>query len=120
MANPDPSPGTRFRPGCQPGPGRPRGSLSLTELLRHALESRRLLGEKMPHRRTVAEQLVEQMIRHAMEGRGAYMKEIMDRNDGPIVVGTPGDDIDEILDEADRLAAGHNGTAGGPPGPLAR
>lgn len=62
--------------------GRPKGSISLTTLIRRALESDAIGGEKTPDGRTVAEWLVDNMVKQAMKGNPAYMKEIMDRMDG--------------------------------------
>ena len=71
-----------------------------------------MLGEPVPCGRNAAEWLVECMIKHAAEGRGAYMKEIIDRNDGPIPRPEPaaGGDLDAMLD--DLIAGGEN-----PPSP---
>ena len=78
----------------------------------------------MPEGRRVAEEFVDRLIRHAMDGRSAYMKEIMDRNDGPIPRPEPAspEHIDDILDEADRVAAERDGgrPPGGSPGPVPR
>ena len=106
MANPNPSPRSRFKLGGPPGPGRPKGSLSLKDLLRIALEGSEILGEATPDGRPVAVWFVEAMVKHGMGGNGSYMREIMDRIDGPIprAEGAPEGDIDAILDEADRIA----------------
>jgi hypothetical protein len=62
--------------------GRPRGSVSLTKIVREALAGDELAGKKTPDGRSVAEWLMDHAIRHAMNGNAAYFKEIMDRNDG--------------------------------------
>lgn len=107
VANPNPSPENRFQLGWEGGPGRPKGSVSLTTLIKARLAGTELCGKHTPDGRAVAEWLVDQMIHQAMKGNSAYMKEIMDRNDGPIPKPEPAPtgDIDELLDEADRIAA---------------
>lgn len=111
MANPDPSPDTRFRKGGPPGPGRPKGTLSLTEGLRKALGGDKLLGKKAPGGRSVAEWLIESMIRAAIDGRGGYMKEIMDRVEGPIPRPDPPpeDDAEAIIEAARKIVDERNG-----------
>jgi len=81
VANPNPSPSTRFKLGWEGGPGRPKG-LSLTTLIKQRLADNQLFDERTPDGRTNAEWLVDCMIKQAMKGNPAYMKEIMDRNDG--------------------------------------
>lgn len=55
MANPNPSPATRFQPGNTGGPGRPR-TRPLTDRLRERLE------EVQPDGRTLADRLVDRWI----------------------------------------------------------
>jgi Family of unknown function (DUF5681) len=76
---------TRFKPGAEWNgnrAGRPKGRVSLTTLIRRALDGSRLGAEHTPDGRTVAEWLVDNMISHAMKGNAACMKEIMDRVEG--------------------------------------
>lgn len=94
---------TQFRPGDEwtgNRNGRPKGSLSLTTLLRRALQSKRICGEPTPDDRPVAEWLVEAMIRQAIRGNPGYMKEIMDRIDGKVV-----DPVKDEISLADLVAA---------------
>jgi hypothetical protein len=75
---------TQFKPGAEwngnPN-GRPKGSMSLTTLIRRALDNDRLGAEPPPDGKTVAEWLVDNMISHAMKGN-TCITEIMDRIDG--------------------------------------
>jgi hypothetical protein len=59
-----------------PGPGRPKGSVSITKHLREALEAQ---DEKQ------AKQLAQAIILQAAKGNGQAMKAILDRIDGPVV-----------------------------------
>jgi hypothetical protein len=82
VPNPNPSPATRFQLGWNGGPGRPKGSVSLTTLIKEALQKTELCGTKTPDGRANAEWLVDRMIILAMQGNARYMQEIIDRNDG--------------------------------------
>ena len=88
MANPRGTPGNllpAWSAGTSGNPnGRPKGSVSLTTLIRRALDGSKLGAESTPDGRTVAEWLVDNMISHAMKGNAACLKEIMDRIEGKI------------------------------------
>lgn len=58
--------------------GRKKGSVSITTLLRRELKRCDPEGKKR------AQALVEAMIEKAIEGNSPYMKEIMNRIDGPV------------------------------------
>jgi hypothetical protein len=78
---------TQFKPGAEwngDRAGRPKGSVSLTTLIRRALDGSKLGAEPTPDGRTVAEWLVDNMISHAMKGNAACIKEVMERIDGKI------------------------------------
>lgn len=100
--------------------GRPKGSVSLTTLIKRTLAGDTVAGQKTPDGRPVAEWLVDAMIKQAMKGNSAFMKEIIDRNDGPVPRPEPEPDvsIDDILDESDRIADTLEDEAGGAPGPV--
>jgi hypothetical protein len=93
MANPRGTPGNllpAWSAGTSGNPnGRPKGSVSLTTLIRRALDGSKLGAEPTPDGRTVAEWLVDNMISHAMKGNAACMKEIMDRIEGKIPAHEP-------------------------------
>jgi hypothetical protein len=67
----------RFLPG-NPGNttgGRPKGSVSITRLMREALEES---GEKE------AKRLAKAILRNAAKGNSTAIKEVLDRIDGPV------------------------------------
>jgi hypothetical protein len=120
VANPDPSPSTRFGPGNAANPGgRPKGR-SLTAILRDALDS-----ESPEHPgRTVGEVLVERLLTLTRDDRRA-IKDVFDRTEGRPVqsVHLSADDsraarlraflADDDADTADPETAGEGQTAGG-------
>jgi hypothetical protein len=78
---------TQFRSGDEWNgnrAGRPVGSLSLTTLIKQVLEGTKLGKAEIPNGRTVAEWFAIAVIRQAIRGNGAYMKEIMERVDGKV------------------------------------
>jgi hypothetical protein len=99
---------TQFKPGDEwkgNANGRPKGSLSLTTLIKQALQSNRLGQLETPDGRTIAEHFAEHVIGQAMKGNAAFMKEVMDRVDGKIPDAEPNRvDPREIVAEAQRRA----------------
>ncbi len=98
MANPDPSPSTRFPPGQSGNPsGRPKGVL--TEMLREMLQ------EKDPQKqKTHAELVVRALIRGARRGKSTQTIVLWDRSDGKVKAedDAAGDDpTDELSEEFD-------------------
>jgi Family of unknown function (DUF5681) len=78
---------TQFKPGAEWNgnrAGRPKGGVSLTTLLKNALEETRCADVDNPGGRTSAQCLVEAVIIHAVKGNAAFMREIFDRVDGKI------------------------------------
>ncbi len=108
--NPNPSPSTRFQLGNSGLPGRPKGSVSLTTLIKEALVRADLHGKPTPDGRTNAEWFVDQMLVLAMRGNASYMKEVIDRNDGktPDPVETPPVTMETLaaMEEADAKCDG--------------
>jgi hypothetical protein len=70
MANPNPSPETRFGPGCPPGPGRPR-SKPITDRLRERLADPALIDE-----------LIDRWIAMVRDGDVRALKELLLRLEG--------------------------------------
>lgn len=101
MANPNPSPATRFKPGNRANPGgRPKGR-SLTSRLREALEA------ELPNGKQRADALINELILLAL-GRGTgdrqAIKDIFDRVDGKvpdIVIAATEEDDHGPTDEAE-------------------
>jgi hypothetical protein len=86
MANPNPSPDTRFKPGAEwrgNAAGRPKDR-PLVEVLREALDATELYGEAMPDGDRVADVLIRALIGQALRGNAAMMREILDRIDGKV------------------------------------
>lgn len=100
MPSYDPPHVTRFTKGNP-------GSLSLTDLLRQALLSEKL--GQTTRRRRVADRLVTRMIQLAMSGRGSYMREILDRIDGPISRPDSGGEIRTDVSSGLNNGHDHNG-----------
>jgi hypothetical protein len=96
VANPNPSPETRFKPGNPGGPGRKPGTKMLSTLLREALAEAD---------EDDAKAIVRALIREARTGSIAHIKEVFDRTDGKA---TEADDDDRHADAQqllDRIAA---------------
>jgi hypothetical protein len=74
----------RFVPGCCPNPtGRPKGSRSLTAILRKILEQR--VNPRDPDDlRTRGELLMDVAVQHAAEGNASFFKELIERMDGKV------------------------------------
>lgn len=103
MANPNPSPSTRFQPG-NPGGGRHKGELLATKL------SRRLATELKPGSgRTIADGLIDRLVQIAAKGKDAdalqAIKEIFMRHDGKVPEPEPRNAIDmkEVARKAKEL-----------------
>lgn len=90
---------TQFKQGNPGGPGRPKGSVSLTTLLKKALKETTIAGHKLPDGVNAADFLIQAVIKHAVGGNGAYMKEIFSRVDGP-----PQEPADDEFERAVREA----------------
>lgn len=87
MANPNPSPSTRFKAGNNANPNGGRRGPILTPLIRAALLQTEMRGKdgkvvQLPDGKTVGQLLVEQAIKHTMNGNPAFFKELISRTDG--------------------------------------
>lgn len=87
MANPNPSPSTRFKVGQVGNPNGGRRGPLLTTILREALSQRTMRGPDgklvpLPDNKTVAHFLVDTAIKHGAKGNAAILKEIWARIDG--------------------------------------
>jgi len=71
-----------FKPGNPGGPGRPKGSLSLTTILRNALKEKSVMNNDCPPGMNAAETLIQAAIWHAIKGNASFFQSIMDRVDG--------------------------------------
>lgn len=101
MANPNPSPGTRFGEGNPGGPGRPR-SRPLTDRLRERL------GDAQPDGRTLADALVDawiELIRGGGKEAVGAIKEALLRLEGrPSEPQSAGPAVADLVAEAERRA----------------
>jgi hypothetical protein len=90
MANPNPSPSTRFGPGNRANPnGRPKGR-SITDRLRAAIERQEHGGKALEGGRDVADLLVQVIIEGALGGDVRLIQLIVDRVDGKVPDTTSG------------------------------
>jgi len=73
-------PDGRFLPGASGNPaGMPKGIVQLRTIIK------RQLAEVDPEtRKQVAEKVIESAIKHEIDGNAAYLKIVMDSNDGPL------------------------------------
>lgn len=78
MANFNPSPETRFRPGCAAGPGRPR-TRPITDRLWARLEQAIAEGEM-----TYADVIVNQWLGMIAEGDSGALREMLNRLEGKV------------------------------------
>jgi hypothetical protein len=79
VANPNPSPATRFRPGntASVGNGRPKGS-SITARIRAQC------ARDTDDGRTIAERIADRFVAEALKGKFPFAREVMERNDGKV------------------------------------
>jgi hypothetical protein len=84
MANPNPSPATRFRPGnCANPGGRPKGP-SLTARIRDLLDREELKGKALAAGKKVADVLAETIVEKATEGDFRFVELVINRVDGKV------------------------------------
>jgi hypothetical protein len=86
VANPNPSPATRFKKGDIPNPGgRPRGR-SVTARLRDLLDrpAPGADGKKKRGGPPAADALAEVILRAALDGDFRFVKEVLDRTEGVV------------------------------------
>jgi Family of unknown function (DUF5681) len=92
VANPNPSPETRFKAGNRANPGgRPKGR-SLTEAIRAYAHRTDIAGVEIKGGRTVGEIVVETLYKLALKGDLAAIKLTLDRHDGLVRAGTEQDE----------------------------
>lgn len=89
--------------------GRPKKEVSITALIKAALEKTRLCGKPVPGELTAAEALAESMIWLAIQGSAPHMREIIARVDGVLNPNAQHDEdaasfLRAALDESDRRA----------------
>lgn len=98
----------QWKPGQSGNPaGRPKGKSLLAEI-RDVLDGTALLGKGNPGGKTTRRMLAEAAVMHAIKGRSAYFREIMERLFGKVPIRmeqrTEGSD-DAGLDLPDRVVA---------------
>jgi Family of unknown function (DUF5681) len=84
MANPNPSPATRFRPGKSGNPGGCPKGRSITARLREILESDRIGDVTMPGDAHVADILAQTIMTQAINGDYRFVELVINRIDGKI------------------------------------
>lgn len=98
MARKPPPEHTRFKPGQSGNPGgRPKGSVSLTTLLRRALAEKSTPKGK----KTVAEMIVDALLESARAGDQRAIQYVFDRIDGP--AGKPAEESDPAAEDIGTL-----------------
>jgi hypothetical protein len=96
----------RYKPGVCGNPGgRPKGALSLTKLLREALEKNTINGELIPEGKTAGERLIELAIANASKGNAKYFTEIINRIDGKLPDKVEIRDLSKLTDDQLRAIA---------------
>lgn len=93
-----------WKPGQSGNPsGRPK---AVTTLLKDLLEQTMLMDRINPGYRTNAEMLAQAIVHHALNGNSSYMKEIMDRIDGPIPKPEPvaESELTDLVGDAEKRA----------------
>lgn len=78
MANFNPSPETRFRPGCAAGPGRPR-TRPITDRLRARLEGTADEGSS-----PAIDRIIDQWLGMIFEGNSGALRELLNRLEGKV------------------------------------
>jgi len=112
VANPDPSPGTRFPKGTSGNPGgRPKVVVNLITLLNETLAE-----VDQQTARTKAQELVNTLVKEAIAGSVRAAKEVLDRIHGPVKQpeNQPGTLIEVAKLVRDRLEARQKGEDGKP------
>lgn len=85
MANPNPSPSTRFQPGQSGNPGGMRpGTRSVTSRLRDLLEKGEVGGKPIKDGRQVADLLAEVILKGALKGDYRFAAMVLDRTEGKV------------------------------------
>lgn len=103
----------QFKPGNPGGPGRPKGSISLTTRLKQALAATKVCGKDVPEGMDVAQALIESAIVHAIKGNPSFFHAILERVDGKMPDATPDiTDMAEIVTKAKAKADGRKRNRG--------
>lgn len=92
--NPNPSPGTRFKPGQSGNPaGAKKGARSFTALIREALTKSEIRGvtkdgqkvvKALPDGITLADLIADVILTRAVKGDFRFVKEVWDRMEGKV------------------------------------
>jgi hypothetical protein len=95
---------TRFKPGNSGGPGRPKGSKSLSTRLKEYLEGAKIGDEKL-RRKQVADEVVEHLVKRATGRKSnASLQAIdmlFDRTEGKVAtpIDLPQQDLESVRNE---------------------
>ena len=96
MANPNPSPETRFQPGRSGNPGgKPKGR-SVTSRLRELLEEPSLA--KGREGKVILDRIAEQIVRRCLKGDYRFVETLLDRTEGkvPVTINAPAVDLEAV------------------------
>lgn len=115
MANPNPSPETRFRSGRSGNPGgRPKGRSVTSRLRRLLLSTKDLSGKPIPDGKQLADLVAEVLVKQTLAGEFKFAKLLVERNDSRAL-----EELRERIAILERAAGPGADDGGLPPDPAA-
>jgi hypothetical protein len=112
VANHNPSPETRFKPGNRASPGKPVGSRSVSSRLRDLLDRGEIGGKPIKDGKQVADLLAEVILKQALQGDYRFAQMVLDRTEGKVAEPDNQKDVTRIVVEYENRQVDE-----APPGP---
>jgi hypothetical protein len=84
VANPNPSPETRFEPGRSGNPGGRARGRSVAKILRELREQTEIDGVPVPGGKTLGELLAQRILSWALQGDEKFVRIFLDRSEGGV------------------------------------
>jgi hypothetical protein len=84
VANPNPSPETRFEPGRSGNPGGRAKGRSVAKILRELREQTEIDGVPVPGGKTLGELLAQRIVSWALQGDEKFVRIFLDRSEGGV------------------------------------